>query len=61
MAGTVQLSIPNAVLDAAPAGSVITIRHAETLWPNGSLHHLYGAKVRADACWRVLTVVLAVC
>lgn len=46
MAGTVQLTIPKAVLAATTAGSIITVRHAETVWPNGSLHHLYGGKVQ---------------
>jgi alpha-L-rhamnosidase len=43
IAGQVQLTIPPSVLAAAPAGSNITVRHAEVSWPNGSLHHMYGA------------------
>jgi alpha-L-rhamnosidase len=45
IAGTVQLTIPRAILNAAPAGSNITLRHAEVTWSNGSLHHMYGSKI----------------
>jgi alpha-L-rhamnosidase len=45
IAGTVQLTIPASILAAAPAGSNITLRHAEVTWRNGSLHHMYGGKV----------------
>jgi len=46
MAGTVKLTIPRSVLDAAGAGTNVTMRHAEMTRPNGSLHHLYGAEDR---------------
>jgi alpha-L-rhamnosidase len=45
IAGTVRLTIPEAVLASAPAGSNVTVRHAETVWPNGTLHHLYGRAI----------------
>jgi alpha-L-rhamnosidase len=45
IAGTVQLTIPASILAVAPAGTNITLRHAEVTWPNGSLHHMYGQKI----------------
>ena len=45
IAGTVRITIPPSVLAAAPAGSNITLRHAEVSWPNGSLHHMYSQRI----------------
>eukprot|EP00039_Didymoeca_costata_P022255 m.346415 g.346415 ORF g.346415 m.346415 type:complete len:1026 (-) comp29031_c0_seq1:57-3134(-) len=45
IAGVVRIQVPADVVARASAGSYITIRHAETTWNNGSLHHLYGEKV----------------
>ena len=45
IAGTVELSIPASVLRAAQPGTNITIQHAETVHPDGTLHHLYGSPV----------------
>lgn len=45
MAGTVELTIPSSVLRTLKSGSNITVRHAEMVYSNGSLHHLYGSKV----------------
>lgn len=53
MAGTVCLSIPAAVIAAAPSGSNITVRHAEAVYPNGSLHHLYGERVAETVTYTI--------
>lgn len=45
MAGTVEITIPGVLLLGTQPGTNITVRHAEMVWPNGTLHHLYGRAV----------------
>jgi hypothetical protein len=53
MAGTVRLTVPALVISTAAPGSNITLRHAEAVYPNGSLHHLYGARVAESVTYVV--------